>query len=154
MRPRLILLCCISLQMVFFSRDAAAQTTSITLDHVALYVRSVDVSSHFYATLFHLDTLPHPQAALRFQWFAIGDGKALHLVEGLKDTVSIPFMTHFCFSVPSLDEFIVRLDRLGIAYYSGPDLKKGVRLREDGVRQLFIKDPDKYWVEINNAKHP
>jgi lactoylglutathione lyase len=90
---------------------------------------------------------------LRYQWLSIGGGQALHIVEGLKDTVSMPFFDHFCFSVPSLVEFAKSLDELGIPYYSSADRIRGFRTRPDGVRQLFFQDPDKYWVEVNDAKH-
>ena len=129
-----------------------AQTNRVSFDHMALYVRNLDTSMQFYTRLFHFDTLPHPKLELRYQWYKVGTGSALHMVEGLKDTVSIPFFSHFCFSVPSIDDFAGSLDQYGIKYYSGPDRKKGFRLRNDGVKQLFFQDPDKYWIEVNDAR--
>jgi hypothetical protein len=75
------------------------------------------------------------------------------MVEDLKDTVSLPFMIHYYYSVADLGAFMQLLDGLNIPYFSGPDRKRGIRTREDGVKQLFIKDPDMYWVEVNDAKH-
>ena len=134
-------------------RQSTAQKADITFDHAALFVRNLDTSAQFYSSLFHFDTLPHPKLELRYQWFKVGNSFALHMVEGLKDTVRIPFFDHLCFSVPSITEFAALLDRLNIEYYSGPDRKKGFRLRDDGVKQLFFQDPDKYWIEVNDAKH-
>ncbi len=139
---------------LFLIQQAHAQTNNVSFDHMALYVRNLDTSMQFYTQLFHFDTLPHPKLELRYQWYKVGEGSAIHMVEGLKDTVNIPFFTHFCFSVTSIDDFAKLLDRYGIKYYSGPDRKKGFRLRNDGVKQLFFQDPDKYWVEVNDAKHP
>lgn len=121
---------------------------------MAIYVRNLDSSMRFYTMLFHFDTLPHPRLELRYQWYKVGANNAFHMVEGLKDTVNIPFFTHFCFSVSSIDEFARLLDQNGIHYYSGPDRKKGFRVRNDGVKQLFFQDPDKYWLEVNDAKNP
>lgn len=136
------------------SAKTSAQTSTASFDHIAIYVRDLEVSKQFYSRLFHFDSLPHPvMTAYKFYWFSIGNHQAFHLVEGLKDTIAAPFMLHNCFSVPSIDAITKQLDQLSIPYYSGPDLKRGARLREDGVKQIFIKDPDKYWVEINDAKY-
>jgi len=138
---------------LLFLHHASAQTNRVSFDHVAIYVRNLDTSMQFYTQLFHFDTLPHPKLELRYQWYKVGAGSALHMVEGLKDTVSHPFFSHFCFSVPSINEFANVLNQYGIKYYSGPDRKKGFRRRDDGVQQLFFQDPDKYWIEVNDAKH-
>ncbi len=142
--------------MAFFLAPGhtVAQKSDVSFDHVAIFVRNLDTSVQFYSALFHFDTLPHPRLELRYQWFRIGNGLALHMVEGLKDTVGLPFFDHFCFSVRSITDFSALLDRRGIGYYSGPDRKKGFRVRDDGVTQLFFQDPDKYWIEVNDAKHP
>jgi lactoylglutathione lyase len=139
---------------LILAQQAYGQTNNVKFDHMALYVRNLDTSMRFYTQLFHFDTLAHPKLELRYQWYKVGAGSALHMVEGLKDTVNIPFFSHFCFSVPLIDEFAKLLDRYEIKYYSGPDRKKGFRLRNDGVKQLFFQDPDKYWIEVNDAKHP
>jgi lactoylglutathione lyase len=153
MHNSLHLLCLLILSFLAVGQTHA-QKSDANFDHVALFVRNLDTSAQFYSRLFHFDTLPHPRLELRYQWFKVGNGMALHMVEGLKDTVRMPFFDHFCFSVPSITAFGALLDGRGIDYYSGPDRKKGFRVRDDGVRQLFFQDPDKYWIEVNDAKHP
>ena len=153
MRPLLFSSTLLTISL-FIIHPAPAQTSKVNFDHMALYVRNLDSSMQFYTQLFHFDTLPHPQLERRYQWYMVGANSAFHMEEGLKDTVNTPFFTHFCFSVPSIDEFAKLLDEHGIRYYSGPDLKKGYRLRNDGVKQLFYQDPDKYWIEVNDARHP
>lgn len=120
-------------------------------DHVALFVRDIKTSATFYQTLFHLDTIPVPaHGNTSVIWFAINKNLQLHLVEGLKDTVRIPF-THIAFSVLSIDAFIERLNYAHIAYFSGKG-KNTIDLRADGVHQIYFKDPDGYEIEVNDRK--
>jgi lactoylglutathione lyase len=34
----------------------------------------------------------------------------------------------------------------------GPGEKMAITNRVDGVKQIYFKDPDGYWIEINDAK--
>jgi catechol 2,3-dioxygenase-like lactoylglutathione lyase family enzyme len=40
-----------------------------------------------------------------------------------------------------------------VDFYNWPGKKGSVTDRSDGVKQIYIKDPDGYWIEINTAKH-
>ena len=51
-----------------------------------------------------------------------------------------------------LDAFVAHLDRLGVAYSDWPGAAGVVSLRPDGVRQVYVQDPDGYWVEVNTAR--
>lgn len=138
----LFLLCCGKLR---------AQKAYAAFEHVALYVGNLDSSVNFYSGLFRFDTLPNPFPKFRVKWYKIGQGLQLHLIEGARERSSPPFMHHICFSVASIKDFTAKLDERAVPYYSGADMKRGVQLRADGVHQIFFKDPDGYWVEVNDA---
>lgn len=141
------------LALLAVSISAKAQKSYATIDHVALYVQNLDSSAGFYSRLFRLESLPNPFPKARVKWLKLGNHIQLHLIEGAKAAATLPFMDHLCLSVASLDEFMMELDKRSIPYYSGADLTRGINHRPDGVNQVFIKDPDNYWVEINNATH-
>jgi lactoylglutathione lyase len=141
-----LLLCSLSL----FSR---AQSSSTTIDHVGLLVSNLDSSVAFYSGLFQLDSLPNPWKGQRVKWFKIGNKIQLHLIEGLKEKIMLPIMTHLSLSLPSLDIIMLKLARLSIPYYNGLGEINKFQVRGDGVKQFLIKDPDGYWIEINNAVH-
>jgi len=132
---------------------ATSQKRSATFDHIGMYVRNLDTSVAFYSGLFHFDSIPNPWANARVKWFKIGEHLQLHLVEGLKEPMKLPIMFHISFSVASVDTFIIELKKRSIPYYNGYGALNKTDTRVDGVTQLLFKDPDGYWLEVNNAAH-
>ncbi|MDO9375790.1 MAG: VOC family protein, partial [Ferruginibacter sp.] len=60
--------------------------------------------------------------------------------------------THLCFTVASVPEFIKVLEANKIEYENWPGEKNKVTKRVDNVYQIYFKDPDGYWLEINDAR--
>ena len=104
------------------------------LDHIAIYVTDLKKSSAFYRDVLGLDSLPEPFHDGKHAWFAIGPGKQLHIIEGATSRADQPKRNHTCFRIASLQEFIIRLT-----------------LRPDGIQQIYFRDPDGYWIEMNDA---
>ncbi len=142
--------CLIFILTSFFVK---AQERSATFDHVGMYVRNLDTRVAFYSRLFHFESIPNPWVNARVKWFKIGSHLQLHLVEGLKDPLNLPIMFHVSFSVVSVDSFITELKKLSIPFYNGYGNLNKTDTRADGVKQLLFKDPDGYWLEVNDAAH-
>ena len=102
---------------------------------------------------FQLDSIKNPFKIGRVKWFKITPGIQLHLIEGAKEKVVIPEFSHLCFSVKSLTNFIKELQQNGVSYYDSSGKRNAVNHRPDGISQIFIQDPDGYWVEINDVVH-
>jgi lactoylglutathione lyase len=119
------------------------------LNHIALYVTNLPRSTTFYRDLVGLDTIPEPFRDGKHTWFSVGQGH-LHLIEGASEPVKHPKNTHLCFSVPSLDDFMARLDKAGIVYTNWPGTSKTPTTRADGIKQIYFQDPDGYWIEVND----
>lgn len=120
------------------------------LNHIALYVTNLSKSSVFYKDVIGLDTIPEPFRDGKHAWFSVGANSQLHLIEGAMEPVKHPRNTHICFSVPSVEEFISRLDKAHIEYSNWPGTSKSPTIRADGVKQIYFQDPDGYWVEVND----
>ena len=60
---------------------------------------------------------------------------------------------HLCLATQKLDELITYLEEKNVPYWDWPGKENPVTLRADGVRQIYVKDPENNWVEINNAVH-
>ena len=60
--------------------------------------------------------------------------------------------THLCFSVASVPEFVKVLAKNKVEYENWAGEKMAITTRVDGVKQIYFKDPDGYWIEINDAK--
>ena len=127
-----------------------AQEKKTLFNHVALSVYDLQKSASFYEEVLQLDTIPEPFKIGKHKWFEIGPGLSLHLVNDATEIKTHSRNTHICFSVVSIDDFIARLDQFGIGYYSAGNEPGKVGVRVDGVKQLYIQDPDGHWIEIND----
>jgi lactoylglutathione lyase len=123
-----------------------------SLNHIAFYVVDLKESTSFYQTIIGLDTIPEPFHDGRHTWFSIGPKSHLHLIQGAKTKTGHEKNTHLCFSVPSVDAFIGVLKKNKIEYENWAGEKNVVTHRVDGVKQVYFRDPDGYWIEINDAR--
>ena len=135
----------------FFVPNLIAQQKAL-LNHIAVYVVDLKVSTAFYKDVIGLDTIPEPFHDGRHTWFSVGVKSHLHLISGATSKTSHDKNSHLCFSVPSVAEFIKRLEKNNVEYEDWAGSKMKVTNRVDGVKQIYFKDPDGYWIEINDAK--
>lgn len=122
------------------------------LNHIALSVQDLAKATTFYRDLLGLDTIPEPFHDGKHTWFSIGPACHLHLIAGAKARHEGDRGTHICFSVPSVEAFIERLDKAGLEYINWAGEKKKLTVRVDGVKQIYLQDPDGYWIEVNDAR--
>jgi lactoylglutathione lyase len=122
------------------------------LNHLALYVGNLQKSAAFYREVIGLDTIPEPFHDGRHAWFSIGPKSHLHLIEGAAASIAHPKNHHTCFSVPSVETFVARLNKAGVPFEDRAGKPQSVTTRVDGVKQIYFKDPDGYWIEVNDAR--
>lgn len=132
--------------------NSTVQKKKPILNHIALYVVDLKKSTAFYSDIIQIDTIPEPFHDGRHTWFQVGEHSHLHLIQGAKEAAPHDKNTHLCFSVPSIEEIISRLNKANIHYENWPGAAKAVTVRVDGVKQIYFQDPDGYWVEINNDR--
>ncbi|MFN0048181.1 MAG: VOC family protein [Cytophagales bacterium] len=116
----------------------------VEINHVSIWVKSVPESVNFYANVLEMRQLHiRPNFDFEGAWFAIGERQQLHILEGRNDEVSHSSSrrNHFALQVRSIEEAEDFLKTKNIAY-------KGPKARPDGVMQIFIQDPDGYWIEF------
>lgn len=132
--------------------NAQVNDSKPRLNHIALYVVDLNISTAFYKDIIGLDTIPEPFHDGRHTWFSIGVKSHLHVISGAAAKTDHEKNAHLCFSVPSVSEFIKRLEKNNVEYEDWAGRKNTVANRVDGVKQIYFKDPDGYWIEINDAK--
>lgn len=123
----------------------------VKLDHISIYVKDMKKSVDFYQNVMHLDTIPEPFHDGLHAWFKIGQGLQMHVIGGSTESLPQPKRNHICFSTPSLKDFISRLTKLGVTYEDLQGTPNTIQRRVDGVQQIYFKDPDGFWIEVNDA---
>lgn len=139
---------------VFAPQLAVAQAKTADaphLNHAAICVKDLKKSVDFYRNALQLEEIPNPFKDGAHAWFSIGPALQMHVIQADAKLIENK-NTHLCFSVASLSGFITNLEKLNIAYTNWKGDSKTPTTRADGVKQIYLQDPDGYWIEINDAK--
>ncbi len=143
---------CLGVIFLSINTELRAQSRKAALNHIALSVVNLKKSTDFYMNVVQLDTIPEPFHDNKHTWFLIGPKSHLHIIESAKEILPHNRNSHLCFTVPSVDEFAARLDRLKVPYSDWVGVDHKITTRVDGVKQIYFQDPDGYWIEINDAR--
>lgn len=133
----------------FFCLPLPAQITVTGYNHVALSVKDIEASARFYREIIGLEPVDVPEhlKAIR-SWFRIAPGQELHLLAGrtFPVTNNDPNAAHFSLTIPDADPVEAYLKNKGLPYLR--------QQRFDGAWQIYITDPDGYFIELNEPKVP
>lgn len=146
----LLTLACLVPCALVFSQSGATKKT-VEFDHTTVLVRDLQKSAEFYEQVFGLERISEPFKDGKHVWFRVGAHEQLHVVGGAVDAVQQGIDVHFAFRVASLTDFMAHLDQMHVQYRNFKGDGK-VTLRSDGVRQIYLQDPDRYWIEVNDDK--
>jgi lactoylglutathione lyase len=149
MKKILFLACCLAttgMATPVFAQQKAS------LNHIALYVTNLEKSTEFYRDIVGLDTIPEPFHDGLHTWFGVGPKSHLHLIQAGTQRFEHNKNTHLCFTVQDVPAFARMLEARGIAYEDWPGARGKITTRVDGVHQVYLRDPDGYWLEINDAR--
>lgn len=119
------------------------------LDHISLLVGDLERSTVFYTQIMGFEPVER-EGSPNVRWFTIGGPDTLHLTEGDTRTTSLTKNTHVALRTPDLDAFVATLVEKGVTFcdWSGNIGKIGTH--RAGFRQVYVQDPDGYWVEVND----
>jgi lactoylglutathione lyase len=133
------------------SQDAKSSAGPLVhINHVAHYVADLDACTKFYKEIIGLQPIAEPFKVGRHSWFSMGGNSQLHLIKG-RTTEAVPAKnTHLCFSTNDFDQFLKTLETKNIAYENAEGKKSSFTNRPDGIKQIWLQDPDGYWIEINS----
>lgn len=134
--------------MVFFG-SVSAQQTKLHFDHIALLVEDLSKSVQFYQEVLHLEEIFDATEQDHIRWFSMGGAAQLHLIEDKGNKVNHIKGFHFAMTVDNLDAFIAELKQKNIYFENWQGAEKTTNLRPDNIRQVYIQDPDGYWIEVN-----
>jgi lactoylglutathione lyase len=121
-------------------------------NHLTVYVKDLKVSSDFYEKIIGLEKMPEPFHDGRHTWFHTGGPGQLHVVSGNTEMDKHNINVHLAFSVKSLPDFITHLKSEKIKFGNWAQTSETPEVRPDGINQIYLQDPDGYWIEVNNDK--
>jgi lactoylglutathione lyase len=130
----------------------SAPTKSAEFDHHAIHVRDLTKSADFYERLLRLPRIPDPFKDGRHIFLSMGQQTELHLIAGATAVPEQDIDVHFAFRVQSVEEFASRLKVAQVPYYNSKHESGKITVRPDGVKQVYLQDPDGYWIEINDSR--
>lgn len=120
------------------------------LDHIALLVRDLDETARFLTDVLRIREIPNPMGGTEVRWFEFGDSQRFHIQAGDIGRTHVEKRTHFALSAPDFDDALAHLRGLGIAFSDMTGTPWAVNIRPDGMRAVFLQDPNGYWFEVND----
>ncbi len=120
------------------------------LDHIALLVRDLDETARFLTEVLQIREVPDPMGGDHIRWFEFGNGQRFHIQAGDISRTHVEKRTHFALSAPDLDAVLAHFRATGIAFSNMKGDVGEVNVRPDGMRAVFVQDPNGYWFEVND----
>ncbi|HEX6641205.1 MAG TPA: VOC family protein, partial [Thermoanaerobaculia bacterium] len=133
---------------------SAQESFDVRFDHSTVLVTDLERSAAFYEDVLQLEPLATPWGpAAPIRFYSLGSGRQLHV--GLTDEGIEPDKNdHLALTVSRFDDYLAFLDERGVAYGNFAASSSNPQVRPDGIRQIYLQDPDGNWIEINDAAHP
>lgn len=128
-----------------------SQENNLYFDHQALIVNNLQKSGDFYLDILGLKEIPvgagqDPPK----RWFKTYNGKEIHLIQSTSAINELPKSIHMAFSPENFELFIDNLKKNQIDFSNWKGKLNTIQERADGQRQIWIQDPQGYWIEIND----
>lgn len=132
-----------------FTVSHAQQAVHLRFDHTAILVKDLDKSARFYREVLGLEEIKNRTEQATIKWFSMGDQMELHLIEDKNATSPEMKGIHMAFHSGNLEELMQHLIKNDIPFENWMGEAQKTNLRADGIRQIYLQDPDNYWIEIN-----
>ncbi|NJB35445.1 VOC family protein [Croceivirga sp. JEA036] len=120
-------------------------------NHYAIVVQDLKKAGDFYKEVFQLKEISHPDNNPKFRWFLVKEAAQLHLIQKEAANFTKNKSIHLSLTTQQLETFVSHLKHLQISFYDWSGTKNKISIRSDGVKQIYLQDPDGYWIEVNNA---
>lgn len=121
------------------------------LDHLAIVVSDLDKSAQFYSEVLGLHEITNQTKKSNIRWFEFADGVELHLIHTSRKGIQTKKDLHLAVAINSLPDFMKMLHDKKIPFESWQGEANLSNSRPDGINQVYIQDPDGYWIEVNDA---
>ncbi|HLJ71496.1 MAG TPA: VOC family protein [Roseiarcus sp.] len=126
---------------------------ALRFDHISLHVHDLAASARFYAEVLGLPEIENKTYRSDIRWFGFDGHRAVHLISGGVDPPpERPLSSHYALASDAFDDAVAFLKSRKIEFVNSKGKAGEIGFRADGVRQIYFRDPDNYWIEINEAQ--
>ena len=137
--------------ILLINMKSMSQENKLFFDHQALIVNNLQKTGDFYIDILGLQEIPvgagqDPPK----RWFKTENGKEIHLIQSTSEINELPKSIHMALSPTNFESFIDNLKKNKIDYSNWEGELNTIQERIDGKRQIWIQDPQGYWIEIND----
>lgn len=129
----------------------SSQDFNFKKDHDALMVKDLDKSAEFYIEVFGLKEIYNAGLSEKHRWFQFDDKVQLHIIERSEDFKPHKG-AHMALHTDDLEGFMEFLKSRKVHFENWPGEANTTNTRPDGIKQIYIEDPDGYWIEVNDNK--
>lgn len=128
-----------------------ARKFELSYDHSAVVVKDLAKSAAFYEEVLGLREIYNGTENDKRRWYDLGHGTALHVIEESTRGIQLTKAVHLSLTVVDFDGFVAYLrdGKVPFETWSGEPMQHNAR--PDGARQVYLQDPDGYWIEVNDA---
>lgn len=130
--------------------NAQSNPFNLNKDHDAIEVKDVAASARFYRDILGLKEIPNGGLPDHIRWFQLGDKVQIHLIES-ENLPEKQKGVHMALNTDKLEELMQFLKSKNIYFENWPGEDNSTNTRPDGVKQIYLQDPDGYWIEINDG---
>ena len=138
------------LLMLGLSLQSQAQSKP-HFNHTTIYVTDLDPRYRILFKVMMLEPFPNHStitAMLVPNWRT----QQLHVVSGAKEDIPHDVNIHLAFTVSSLPDFMKHLENWELNMEISLAKPNKIAIRPDKVEQIYLQDPDGYWIEVDNDK--
>lgn len=141
--------------LLFIGMESYAQNKNVNvhINHTAIYVMNIPNAGNFYSKIIGLDSITEPFHDGKHIWYKTGEHTMLHVIQGAAEKKEYYKNQHTCFTVPNFNEFVEKLNKINWTFEDVAGNKNKITTRVDGVHQIWLQDPDGYWLEINDDNY-
>ncbi|MDT0645866.1 VOC family protein [Zunongwangia sp. F260] len=134
------------------TQDLNAQNNfSFRKDHDAMQVADLKASADFYNKILGLKEIPNGGLPDHIRWFELADKVQVHLIES-EEEIEKKKGVHMAINTDNLQAFMEHLEANNIPFENWPGEAGTTNSRPDGIKQIYLQDPDGYWIEVNDNK--
>ncbi len=145
-----IVISALSVFLMYCSTAKPKSKSPVRFDHMAIMTDDVKGTVKWYLDVFDTHHIENKTGNPSIQWVALGDSE-LHIVPSLGATIPVHKSVHMAIGVKSLEDVISRLKELNWYFEGWSEGEGKTTTRLDGIRQIYVQDPNGYWIEINDA---